>query len=75
MVFDLIVDKVVCELLANHFLGGICLRFLSFASDLSFGIKCHLGIDSKWLLAIRIIRLCWGQWGVGSGASGKPKTT
>ena len=67
MVVDFVIDKEVHEFFCDCFLCGTCPRFLPFAIGLCFGIKGHLGIDSKCLLTIRIIRICWGLWAIDSG--------
>ena len=67
VVVDFVIDKEVHKFFRDHFLCGSCPCFLPFAIGLSFGIKGHPGVDSKWLLTIWIIRICWGLWAVDSG--------
>ena len=67
MVVDFVIDKEVHKFFHDHFLCGTCPHFLPFAIGLSFGIKGHPGVDSKWLLTIWIIRICWGLWAVDGG--------
>ena len=67
MVVDFVIDKEVHEFFCDCFLCGTCPHFLPIAIGLCFGIKGHPGIDSKYLLTIWIIRICWGLWAIDSG--------